>query len=107
MAACLGALLPPPSVAAEHLGNWISQPRSAITIVIGEFGGRISGPEWEYKFAAGANDIEFEIETGRRLTLRRNGETWIGEYSHPPIRLGDHAHETHSMLFVRDKVASR
>jgi hypothetical protein len=84
-----------------------SQPRSATTIVIGEFDGRIFGPEWEYKFAARANDIEFEIETGRRLTLRRNGETWIGEYSHPPIRPGDDVHETHPMLFVRDRVASR
>ena len=107
LAACLGALRPSVSVAAEHFGNWISHPRSALTIVIGEYGGRISGPEWEHSFVGGAKTIEFEIAPGRRLVLRRSGETWVGEYFHPQIGLGDHTHETHTMLFVRDKLASR
>ena len=55
LAACLQAL-PSPSIAGEHLGNWVSNPRSAITIIVEESGGRIVGPEWEYKFPASASD---------------------------------------------------
>lgn len=107
LAACLIALQPSALTANEHLGTWVSSPRSALTIVIGEYGGRLSGPEWEHRFPASANNIKFDLAPGRRLVLRRSGETWVGEYSHPPIRPGDHANETHSMLFVRDKIASR
>lgn len=76
-------------------------------IVIGEDGGRISGPEWEHKFAAGLNDLDFEIAPGRRLILRKDGEAWVGEYFHPRMRPGEHPHEPHSMLFVRERVAAR
>jgi hypothetical protein len=99
--------LPTALVAEEHTGNWISNPRALITIVIEEDGGRISGPEWEHKFASGANDLDFEITPGRRLVLHRSGDAWVGEYFHPRTRPGEHAYETHSMLFVRAKVAAR
>ena len=106
LTAC-SAMLPTTLVADEHGGNWISIPRSLITIVVGDDGGRITGPEWEYKFAANTKTLDFEIAPGRRVVLHRNGDGWVGEYFHPRIRPGDHPHETHSMLFVRAKAASR
>jgi hypothetical protein len=39
--------------------------------------------------------------------LRRTGKIWVGVYVHPRVRPGGHLYETHSMLFVRAKVASR
>ena len=107
LAAAFSVILPAALGADEHSGNWVSNPRALITIVIEDEGGRVSGPEWEHKFAAGANEMDFEISPGRRLVLRRNGETWVGEYFHPQIRPGEHPHETHSMLFVRAKMAAR
>lgn len=107
LAAACSVVLPTALAADEHSGNWVSHPRALITIVIGDDGGRVSGPEWEHKFAASENALDFEIAPGRRLVLRRSGETWVGEYVHPRIRPGGHEYETHSMLFVRAKVASR
>jgi hypothetical protein len=104
LAACLSALRPFPSTASEHLGSWVSSPRSAITIIVEEYGGRIAGPEWEYKFPASANDITFDLAPGRRLVLRRSGETWVGEYTHPRVRPGGDLYENHTMMFVRQKV---
>ncbi len=107
VAAVSSLSLPSTLVAEDHLGRWVSHPRALIMIVVGENGGRISGPEWEYTFAADAAGLDFEIAPGRRFVLRRSGETWVGEYFHPPIRPGDQPHETHSMLLVRDKIAAR
>lgn len=107
LATACSVTLPTALVAGEHIGHWVSNPRALITIVIGDDGGRISGPEWEHRFAAGANSLDFEIAPGRRLVLHRNGETWVGEYFHPRVRPGEHAYEAHSMLFVRAKLASR
>ncbi len=107
LAAAFSVVLPIALVADEHIGNWVSNPRALITIVIADDGGRVSGPEWEYRFAAGADSLDFEIAPGRRLVLRRSGETWVGEYFHPRVRPGGDPNEPHSMLFVRAKVAAR
>lgn len=100
-------LLPSTLVAEEHVGRWVSHPRAMIVIVVGENGGRISGPQWEHEFAAASNEMDFEFEPGRRLVLRRSGDTWVGEYFHPRVRPGNHSEEPHTMLFVREKVAAR
>jgi hypothetical protein len=100
-------MLPSTLAADEHSGRWVSNPRALIVIVIGDNGGLISGPEWEHRFAAGVNDLDFEIAPGRRLVLHRSGETWVGEYFHPRVRPGPDTGEPHSMLFVRDKIAAR
>jgi hypothetical protein len=105
--AAAGIIFPSALFADEHDGRWVSHPRALIMIVIGDDGGRISGPEWEHTFAATANAMDFEIAPGRRLVLRRAGEGWAGEYFHPRTRPGEHPHEAHSMLFVREKVAAR
>jgi len=105
--AASGIALPSALIADERDGRWVSHPRALIVIVIGDDGGRILGPEWEHLFAAGVNDLDFEIAPGRRLVLRRDGENWVGEYFHPRTRPGVHAHEPHTMLFVREKVAAR
>ena len=102
------AMLPPSALVADELGgSWVSHPRSLITIVIREDGGRISGPGWEQRFEAGVKDVDFEIAPGRRLVLRLEGDVWVGEYFHPRIRPGDHVQEAHKVLFVREKIASR
>ena len=102
------AMLPPSALVADELGgSWVSHPRALITIVIREEGGRISGPGWEQRFDVGVKDVDFEIAPGRRLVLRRTSDGWVGEYFHPQIRPGDHGQESHTMLFVREKIASR
>lgn len=106
LAPCLAALPSSPSIAAEHLGNWVSHPRAAITIAIGEYGGEIVGPEWKYNFPADANDIAFDLAPGNHLVLRRSGEGWVGEYTHPRVRPGGNLYENHTMMFVRKKVQS-
>lgn len=103
LAPCLATLLPSPSISAEHLGNWVSHPRSAITIVVAENGGEIVGPEWKYNFPADANDIAFDVAPGNHLVLRRSGEAWVGEYTHPRVRPGNHLYEMHTVKFVRQK----
>ena len=100
-------MLPTALAADEHDGRWVSHPRSLIVIVVGDDGGLIAGPEWEHRFAALAKDLDFEIAPGRRLVLRRDGQTWVGEYFHPRIQPGEHTHEPHTMLFVREKMASK
>ena len=95
------------AIADEHHGRWVSHPRGLIVIVVGEDGGRISGPEWEYDFAARATVLDFEIVPGRRLVLRRAEGGWAGEYFHPRVGPGEHEKEPHSMLFVRDQRANR
>jgi hypothetical protein len=105
--AASGILLPTAPVAEEHDGRWVSHPRALIVIVIGDDGGRIFGPEWEYVFSARANEVDFEIAPGRRLVLRRDGANWVGEYFHPRTRPGEHQREPHTMLFVRETAAAR
>jgi hypothetical protein len=67
----------------------------------------ISGPEWEYRFAAETTNLDFELAPGRRLILRRAADGWVGEYFHPSIRPGGHPHEPHAMMFVRSNMALR
>jgi len=105
-AACTPA--PATTLAADELRDrWVSSPRSAIKIVIGSDGGRISGPEWEYRFDARLTNLDFEIAPGRRFVLSRTGDQWMGQYFHPPIGPGDHVREPHSMLFVPESAGSR
>jgi hypothetical protein len=105
LAALFTATLPVIALAEEHTGHWVSNPRALVIIVIGDDGGRISGPEWEYRFAAETTNLDFELGPGRRLILRRTADGWEGEYFHPPIRPGAHPHEPHSMLFVKNNAA--
>jgi hypothetical protein len=105
LAALFTATLPVISLADDDGGYWISNPRALITIVIGDDGGRISGPEWEYRFGVHTTNLDFELGPGRRLILRRTADGWEGEYFHPPIRPGAHPHEPHSMLFVKNNAA--
>src|SRR5437868_5240514 len=107
LATACSFLLSSTSTAERHNGHWVSHPRSLVAIVIDDQGGRVSGPEWEYRFTASANSLDFEIAPGRRMVLRRSGENWVGEYFHPRVRPGHHSNERHSMLFVRAKVAAR
>ena len=104
LAPCLAALLPSPSLSAEHLGNWVSHPRSAITIVVADSGGEIVGPEWKHNFPSDAKEINFELAPGNQLVLRRSGEAWVGEYTHPRVRPGGNLYENHTMMFVRQKL---
>ena len=99
--AVLIATLPRSPTSAEEVGGiWVSQPRFALTIVVGENGGRITGPGWEHSFDAGARTLDFEIAPERRLVLRRSGDTWIGEYFHPGIGPGAHERDEHRMTFA-------
>jgi hypothetical protein len=79
---------------------WLSEPRSVVKIVVGKDGGLISGPGWEHRFEPTARALDFEIAPGRRLVLRRVGDTWVGQYFHPRIRPGAHNRETHGMKFA-------
>lgn len=107
-AAALIAMLPQATAGADEIGaTWLSVPRSAIKIVVGDDGGRMIGPGWEHRFEATARNLEFEIAPGRRLVLRRSGDAWVGEYFHPRIRPGTHKYESHKMTFVRKEVAGR
>jgi hypothetical protein len=105
LAVLFTATLPVVALAENHTGHWVSNPRALVSIVIGDDGGRISGPEWEHRFAAETTNLDFELAPGRRLILRRTEGGWVGEYFHPPIRPGDHPHEPHSMLFIKSKAA--
>lgn len=99
--AALIGMLPPSPMRADELGaTWVSQPRAAVTIVIGERGGRIAGPGWEHSFDAQAKTLDFEIAPERRLVLRRDGDTWVGEYFHPGIGAGAHERDEHRMTFA-------
>jgi hypothetical protein len=95
------ATLPRSPTSAEEVGGiWVSQPRSALTIVVGEDGGRITGPGWEHRFDADARTLDFEIAPERRMVLRRSRNTWIGEYFHPGIGPLAHERDEHRMTFV-------
>lgn len=95
--------LPSSLTADEFSGTWVSKPRSALTIVVGENGGRIAGPGWEHRFDGSAQTLDFEIAPERRMVLRRSGDTWVGEYFHPVIGPGAHARDErdeHKMTFA-------
>lgn len=96
------ALLSGASAAADEEpgASWVSIPRSLVTIDVTKRSGRVTGPGWEYAFPTTARRLDFEIEPGRRVVLRRNGEVWVGEYFHPRIRPGTHKFEQHKMKFV-------
>lgn len=100
VAVLTGTLPLSPATAEELGGTWVSQPRSALTIVVGESGGRITGPGWEHSFDAAARTLDFEIAPERRLVLRRSGDTWIGEYFHPGIGPVAHERDEHRMTFA-------
>jgi hypothetical protein len=101
LASLLGGLLPQSAaMAGAHEGTWLSQPRSALTIVIGKEGGVITGPGWEHRFGAATRNLDFEIGPGRRFMLRRSGGSWAGEYFHPPVLPENHKSETHKMAFI-------
>lgn len=98
--ATLIGMLPLSPARADELSIWVSQPRSAITIVVGKDGGRITGPGWEHSFDARAGTLDFEIAPQRRLVLRRSGDAWVGEYFHPRIGPGTHERDEHRMTFA-------
>ena len=99
--AALIGMLPQSNARSDGLGStWVSQPRSAVTIVIGEDGGRITGPGWEHSFDSRARTLDFEIAPERRLVLRRSGNAWVGEYFHPRIGPGTHERDEHRMTFA-------
>lgn len=100
VAALIGMLPQPPAAADELGGTWVSLPRSAVTIVVGEDGGRITGPGWEHSFDARAKTLDFEIAPERRLVLRRSGDAWVGEYFHPRIGPGTDERDEHRMTFA-------
>jgi hypothetical protein len=100
--ACIVVAILPSSAANAKEGahTWISKPRGLVTITVGEDGGRIAGPGWEHKFATAARKLDFEIAPGRRFILRRSGESWGGEYFHPPIGSESHHDAAHKMTFA-------
>ena len=99
-AVVIGLLPRSAAIAGAHEATWVSQPRSALTIVIAKDGGVITGPGWEHRFDATARNLDFEIGPGQRFTLRRSGGTWTGEYFHPPILPGNQKSETHKRAFI-------
>ena len=100
VATLIGTLPQSPTKADEVGATWVSQPRAAVTIVIGKSGGRIAGPGWEHNFDAQAKTLDFEIAPERRLVLRRSGDTWVGEYFQPGVGQGVHERDEHRMTFA-------
>jgi hypothetical protein len=100
--ACMMAVILPSYAprAEETAHTWISKPRGLVTITVDKAGGRVAGPGWEHKFATTARKLDFEIAPGRRFVLRRNGETWGGEYYHPAIGSRSHHSAAHKMAFT-------
>jgi hypothetical protein len=102
LAAAFTGLLPVlVSFADDPAGTWLSEPRAEIKIIVGKDGSRVIGPGWQHVFETGATILNFEVAPGRRMTLRREGNRWVGEYLHPRVRPGTHEFETHIMIFSR------
>ena len=102
-AALIMAMLDQSTASADQLDStWVSIPRGLVTIILEKDSGRMAGPGWEHRFKGTTSNLNFEIAPGRRFTLRRSGNAWVGEYFHPRIGTGTRESEVHKMTFVCD-----